>query len=166
VAYEVEWAETALLGLLEAVEYIARDSPSYAATLAVRADRAAASLFDLPNRGRRVGEYRDPAVRELIVDSYRLIYRVSLSSRSFTRLAILDASSKNPIRDAQDAHSSAAVAAQIPCAHVPGFARCARTPGYAPEPLRGSLPGARFRYRMGPQRVCGCDAEHVVEVER
>jgi plasmid stabilization system protein ParE len=61
---------------VDAIEYIARDSPSYAAALAVRAERAAASLAELPERGRRVAEFHDPAVRELIVDSYRLIYRV------------------------------------------------------------------------------------------
>ena len=38
--------------------------------------RAAASLSEFPDRGRRVVEFDDPAVRELIVDSYRLIYRV------------------------------------------------------------------------------------------
>jgi toxin ParE1/3/4 len=78
VAYEVEWAESALAGLTEAVEYIARDSPSYAASLAVRADQAASSLRELAHRGRPVREYRDAAVRELIVSrKYRLIYRVS-----------------------------------------------------------------------------------------
>jgi toxin ParE1/3/4 len=61
---------------MEAIEYLERDSPSYAAALAFRAERAAASLETFPDRGRRVGEFDDPAVRELIVDSYRLIYRV------------------------------------------------------------------------------------------
>lgn len=78
MAHEVAWAESALVGLTEAVEYIARDSPSYAASLAVRADQAAISLRELANRGRLVREYRDPAVRELIVSGkYRLVYRVS-----------------------------------------------------------------------------------------
>jgi plasmid stabilization system protein ParE len=77
VAYDIEWAESALEGLTEAVEYIARDSPSYAASLAIQADRAAASLSEMPHRGRRVREYHDPDVRELFVGkSYRLIYRV------------------------------------------------------------------------------------------
>jgi plasmid stabilization system protein ParE len=77
LAYEVEWAESALAGLTEAVEYIARDSLSYAASLAVRADQAASSLSEFPRRGRLVREYRDPAVREIIVQSsYRLIYRI------------------------------------------------------------------------------------------
>jgi len=76
VAYEITWAESAVASLLDAIEYIAHDSPSYAAALAVRADRAATSLAELPERGRRVFEFDDPAVRELIVDSYRMIYRV------------------------------------------------------------------------------------------
>ena len=70
------WAESALVSLIDAIEYIARDSPSYAAAFASRAELAAASLAEFPDRGRRVGEFEDPAVRELIVGSYRLIYRV------------------------------------------------------------------------------------------
>ena len=77
MAYEIEWAESAITGLAEAVEYIARDSPSYAASLAVRAERAASSLSEMPHRGRHVHEYNDPAVREIFVGkSHRLIYRV------------------------------------------------------------------------------------------
>lgn len=77
MAYEVIWTESAAGDLIEAVEFVARDSPSYAATLATRAVAAADSLQALPHRGHRVREYRDPDVRELIVGrSYRLIYRV------------------------------------------------------------------------------------------
>ena len=76
MAYEVEWAESAVSSLVDAIEYIARDSPSYAAAFAVRAERAAASLDMFPERGRRVPEFNDPAVRELPVASHRLIYRV------------------------------------------------------------------------------------------
>ena len=79
MAYEIEWAESAVATLIDAIEYIVRDSPSYAAALAVRAERAAASLSEFPDRGRRVGEFDDPAVREVAVDSYRLIYRVQPS---------------------------------------------------------------------------------------
>jgi len=61
----------------EAAEYIAKDSPSYAATLITRTDYAANSLVAFPERGRVVPEYRDSTIRELFVDSYRLIYRVS-----------------------------------------------------------------------------------------
>ncbi|HEU4887912.1 MAG TPA: type II toxin-antitoxin system RelE/ParE family toxin [Thermoanaerobaculia bacterium] len=76
MAYEVEWAESAVESLVDAIEYIARDSPSYAAAFAVRAERMAASLDMFPERGRRVPEFNDPSVHELPVGSYRLIYRV------------------------------------------------------------------------------------------
>jgi toxin ParE1/3/4 len=76
VAYQIEWAESALESLIEAIEYTARASPSYAAALANRAERAAASLDQFPERGRSVAEFNDAAVRELQVGSYRLIYRV------------------------------------------------------------------------------------------
>jgi toxin ParE1/3/4 len=76
VAYEIEWAESAVTSLIDTITYIARDSPSYAAAFAIRAERAAVSLQSMPHRGRHVGEFDDPAVRELIVDGYRLIYRV------------------------------------------------------------------------------------------
>jgi plasmid stabilization system protein ParE len=76
VAIEVVWAESALTTLSEAIEYIAKDSPSYAATLAVQADRAAASLQELPHRGRHVPEFGDENVREIPAGkSYRLIYK-------------------------------------------------------------------------------------------
>lgn len=78
MAYEVTWADSAIIDLVQAVEYIAKDSPSYAATLAASAERVAASLANLPQRGRRVPEYNDPDIRELIVGhTYRLIYRVT-----------------------------------------------------------------------------------------
>ena len=73
---EIEWPESAVSSLIDAVEFIARDSPSYAAALALQADRAAMSLQQFPNRGRRVAEFDDLQVRELFVNSYRLIYRV------------------------------------------------------------------------------------------
>lgn len=76
MAHEIAWAESAVASLVDAIEYIARDSAAYAAAFAIRAEFAAASLGDLPHRGRRVAEFEDPDVRELIVDSYRLIYRV------------------------------------------------------------------------------------------
>jgi plasmid stabilization system protein ParE len=76
VAHQVEWSESALASLSEAIESIAKDSPSYAAALAVQADRAGTSLQQLARRGRVVPEYRDPSVREIPVGkSYRLIYK-------------------------------------------------------------------------------------------
>ncbi|HEV8432703.1 MAG TPA: type II toxin-antitoxin system RelE/ParE family toxin [Thermoanaerobaculia bacterium] len=76
MAHSVEWTESAIAAVAEQIEYIARDSPSYAATLVERTENAAASLFQFPHRGRVVPEYRDETIREIFVDRYRLIYRV------------------------------------------------------------------------------------------
>jgi plasmid stabilization system protein ParE len=80
VAYSIKWAEAALLSVAEAAEYIAKDSPSYAAALIANADRAANSLVQFPERGRVVPEYRETSVRELFVGRYRLIYRITASA--------------------------------------------------------------------------------------
>ena len=76
MAYSIEWAESAITSVADQVEYVAKDSPGYAATLVARAEKAANSLNQFPNRGRVVPEYGDASLRELFVDRYRLIYRV------------------------------------------------------------------------------------------
>jgi plasmid stabilization system protein ParE len=76
MAHEIVWTESAVASLIDTIEYIARDSPSYAAAFAIRAERAAASLDRFPERGRRVPEFNDSAVRELPGRQSPLIYRV------------------------------------------------------------------------------------------
>ncbi len=61
----------------EAVEYISTDSPLAAQRLATAVVDAAESLAQLSERGRIVPELGDPRYRELLVSSYRLVYRVS-----------------------------------------------------------------------------------------
>ena len=76
MAVQVAWSESALASLSEAIEYIAKDSPSYSAALAVQAERAGTSLQEFTNRGRVVSEYKDSSVREIPVGRrYRLIYK-------------------------------------------------------------------------------------------
>ncbi|HEX7705637.1 MAG TPA: type II toxin-antitoxin system RelE/ParE family toxin [Thermoanaerobaculia bacterium] len=60
------------------LDFIARDSISYAAALSLKAEKGAASLDQFPNRGRVVPEYRDPQVREIPVGSYRLMWSTAL----------------------------------------------------------------------------------------
>lgn len=77
MAREISWAESAINSLLEAAEYIAKDSPSYASALTLQAEKAAESLGQFSERGRVLPEMREPNVREVFVGSYRLIYRTS-----------------------------------------------------------------------------------------
>ncbi len=74
---EVVWAESARDALDEVIEYISRDSrPAAALQVLEEALRAGASLATLSERGRIVRELNDPALRELLVFKYRLLYEV------------------------------------------------------------------------------------------
>lgn len=76
----VNWTDDALDDLDATAEFIARDSPRYADALVRRVHEAARSLATFSERGRRVPEIRDDAVRELFVSRYRLIYEIRSSA--------------------------------------------------------------------------------------
>jgi toxin ParE1/3/4 len=73
---EVVWAESARDALGEVITYIAQDSRQAAGRVLEAAIEAAASLATLSERGRVVPEINDPAIREILVFRYRLMYRV------------------------------------------------------------------------------------------
>lgn len=62
--------------LREVVEHIAADSPELARAFGNLLIDKALSIAPLPERGRMVPELGDPAVRELIHGSYRIIYEI------------------------------------------------------------------------------------------
>ena len=76
MARKIVWDEQALEDLLQAADYISRDSQHYAQALIDKAAAAARSLLVFPESGRRVPEIHDANIRELFVQSYRLIYEV------------------------------------------------------------------------------------------
>jgi toxin ParE1/3/4 len=76
----VVWTETAWGDLEQVVAYIAKDSPHYAAAFAREARDASRSLTRFSDRGRVVPEFNNPAVREIFVRSYRLLYTVRESA--------------------------------------------------------------------------------------
>lgn len=76
MARQVAWAETAWRDLERIADYIAEDSAGYAAAFVRRVRDRARSLEEMAERGRAVPELEEPAVRELIVGSYRLIYEI------------------------------------------------------------------------------------------
>lgn len=77
MARQVEWTEPAWDDLAAIADYIARDSEYYAASFIQEVSEAAASLAEFADRGQVVPEVDDPAIRELLVKTYRLIYEVS-----------------------------------------------------------------------------------------
>lgn len=76
MARRVAWTETAWRDLERIGDYIAEDSPGYAAAFVRRVRDRARSLEEMAERGRVVPELDEPGVRELVVGSYRLIYEI------------------------------------------------------------------------------------------
>jgi toxin ParE1/3/4 len=60
----------------EAARFIARDSPRYAVIFQREVQAAARSLSRFARRGRVVAERDDERLRELIVGSHRLLYKI------------------------------------------------------------------------------------------
>ena len=71
----VTWAERARDDLREIHDFIARDSPSAASALVERVIAGSERLASFPASGRVVPELPDLGYREIIVQSYRVIYR-------------------------------------------------------------------------------------------
>ena len=80
MARQVVWTETAWRDLEHTADYIAEDSPGYAAAFVQRIRDHAHSLDELAFRGRMVPELGVPTVRELLVGNYRLLYEVREAS--------------------------------------------------------------------------------------
>lgn len=72
----VEWSDYASADLDDLVHYISRDSAFYAQLFAERVVLATRRLGDFPESGRIIPETEDPALREIIVQGYRVMYRL------------------------------------------------------------------------------------------
>jgi toxin ParE1/3/4 len=73
----VRWSPVAKADLKEVYAYIKRDSMYYAKKVASEIVTRSEALETYPSMGRTVEEFNDPNLRELIIYSYRLIYRIS-----------------------------------------------------------------------------------------
>ena len=76
----LEWTEPAVADLGNIQDYIARDSVEYADALIERLILSVERLESFSESGRRVPESTDPKVRELLVEGYRVIYRLKKGS--------------------------------------------------------------------------------------
>ena len=74
----VVWTTKAQDHLDSIYAYIARDSSLYALRMVDRITRRSQQIADAPLSGRRVPEYQQEHIRELVEDSYRIIYFVRL----------------------------------------------------------------------------------------
>lgn len=72
----VEWSDYARDDLDDVVQYISRDSAFYAQLFGERVVLATRRLADFPESGRVIPEAEDTALREIIVQGYRVMYRL------------------------------------------------------------------------------------------
>ena len=82
----VRWTYHARADLLEALRYLAEQSPQAAASFLDDIERAAASLAEFPERGAILRELEMLNVRQLVVGRYRLVYRVESGGVGIARL--------------------------------------------------------------------------------
>ncbi len=87
--YTVVWSGDALDDIDAMAEYIARDSIFYAQQVVAKIMESSDTLVTQPTRGRVVPELNDPAIRELFVYSYRVLYEIRDIEREVHMLAVL-----------------------------------------------------------------------------
>jgi plasmid stabilization system protein ParE len=76
MAYEVVWSPRAVEDVEAIALYIAADSTSYAAAVVRKIVDTTRSLSRFPFAGRMVPEFSEENIREKLVYSYRIIYRI------------------------------------------------------------------------------------------
>ncbi|MDD3519390.1 MAG: type II toxin-antitoxin system RelE/ParE family toxin [Chromatiales bacterium] len=72
----VEWSNLARDDLDDLVRHISRDSAFYARRFGEKVVLATRRLKEFPESGRMIPEAEDPALREIIVQGYRVMYRL------------------------------------------------------------------------------------------
>ena len=73
---KVIWSRRALLDVEHIRDYIAQDAPAYAQPFVERLLHATRHLSQFPRSGRVMPEAADAAIREVIYQGYRIIYRL------------------------------------------------------------------------------------------
>jgi toxin ParE1/3/4 len=72
----VTWSQRALRDVEGIADYIAQDSAAYAAVVVRTILNQTKMLSRFPRSGRKVPEFDDDDIRELLAYSYRIIYRL------------------------------------------------------------------------------------------
>ena len=76
MAHRVEWSHEARDDLRRIAAFVAQDSPRYASTIVDAILTRVGHLERFPRLGRTVPELEDDSFRELLVYSYRVMYRL------------------------------------------------------------------------------------------
>ena len=75
--WNVLWAEKSLEDLLDIKHFISNDSPTRAESWIHELYNAGVNLAGFPMRGRIVPEFNQENLRELLIEHYRLVYRIN-----------------------------------------------------------------------------------------
>ncbi len=73
---KIKWTNHALEELDDIADYISKDSPKYAQILVKQIYEMVSHLKQFPKLGRKVPEYGDPELREILYKTYRIIYLI------------------------------------------------------------------------------------------
>lgn len=73
---KIIWTQDGIDRLEDIVSYIAKDSVYYASNFAKNVVSKIENLLDFPCMGRVVPEYNNPKIREIIYQSYRIVYKI------------------------------------------------------------------------------------------
>lgn len=77
---KVLWTENAIQDLLGIKAYIAQDSIDRAEEWGVELYSAGENLSQFSSRGRIVPEFNQDHLRELLIENYRLVYRIKTTT--------------------------------------------------------------------------------------
>jgi toxin ParE1/3/4 len=97
---KVRWTDKSRRHLRAIHDYIAADSPKYAARTLDRITRKGDSLKQFPWSGHVVPEYELETIRQVLEGNYRIIYRVTASVVEI--LAVIHAARQMPPLDAME----------------------------------------------------------------
>jgi toxin ParE1/3/4 len=92
----VDWAQPALDDLREVYEFIARDSLRYAQLTVERITEVAARLAKFPQLGEVLSEFPHLSYRQMVVGTYRLIYRDDPVQHRILVMAVIHSSRDLP----------------------------------------------------------------------
>ncbi len=74
---KIIWTDDGIKSFEDIVQYIANDSIYYASEFAKRILSSIENLPEFPYAGRIVPEYKNPDLREIIYQNYRIVYKIS-----------------------------------------------------------------------------------------
>ena len=96
MAFRIIWSQTALSDIRDVVRYISIDGPARAQSFAYKIISEVERLALSPHIGRSVPEYHCTSIRETIVRSYRVVYRLDDPSKSLEIARIWHAARGEP----------------------------------------------------------------------